>query len=128
MGVLMKYSLFPAALSAAGGLILSLSLLVSAPQSAQAAPAGAPAQTGSDAVTTGHVTKVDYDDGHSRWRSHSRHGSHEDGEHRWHGRWASHNRWGSEYEHNRWRSHRRWGSDGDYHNRWRSHRRHGSGY
>jgi hypothetical protein len=90
--------------------------------SAGAVPAGAPAQIDHSASTDGYVTKV-YDDEHSRWRSHRRHGS--DGEH---GRWSSHRRWGSEYEHNRWRSHNRQGSDGGYHNRERSHHRHGSGY
>jgi hypothetical protein len=124
----MKFAMFPAVLSAAGGMMLSLALLTVAPQAAQAASAGAPAQTSGEASAPGHVTKVDYDDWHSRWRSHSRRGSHEDWEHGWHGRWASHNRWGSEYSHNRWRSHNRHGSEGDYHNRWRSHHRHGSGY
>jgi hypothetical protein len=123
----MNMKMFPTALNAAGGLVLSCSLLILAPQDASAVPAGALMQQASNAATTNYLTKVDDDDWHSRWRSHARHASHEDWEHGWHGRWSSHRRWGSEYEHNRWRSHNRWGSWGtDYHNRWRSHHRWGS--
>jgi hypothetical protein len=125
MGNTMKITKLPAALSAAGGLMLSVSLLVMAPQVAQATPAGAMTQQLSGSATTGYVTKVYDDDWHNRWRSHRRHASHEDREHNWGYHWG--------WEHNRWRSHNRHGSEGHDgygydHNRWRSHRRHGSEY
>jgi hypothetical protein len=88
---------------------------------AGAAPVSALTQITDASGSDGYVTKV-YDDEHSRWRSHRRHGSEDD-----HGRWRSHRRWGSEYEHNRWRSHNRYGSEVE-HGRERSHNRRGSGY
>lgn len=89
---------------------------------ASAAPSSAPAHIAGVTDLDGYVSKV-YDDHHSRWRSHRRHGSEGD-----HGRWHSHRRWGSVFEHNRWRSDGRHGGGHDDHSRSRSHHRHGSGY
>jgi hypothetical protein len=110
---------------ALAGMLCALPLALGGAGAASAVPAS-PAHVEGAAATRSVVTKV-YDDDHSRWRSHRRHGSEHDYEH---SRWRSHSRWGSEYEHNRWRSHSRWGSDGGgyEHSRSRSHHRHGSEY
>jgi hypothetical protein len=68
------------------------------------------------AAQDSNIVRADWDDGHSRWRSHHRWGSHRDHDD-WHSRWRSHHRWGSHRDHDdwhrRWRSHHRWGSHRD---------------